>query len=1015
MKRILAVLSLLWTCLGIPSLLYAQEPTYLKYTNHSWVDSVYQSLTPRERIAQLLIVPSPSLSNKEKVAELIRKYKVGGVIFFKAKAVEHQEMIHYYRSQAETPLMFALDAEWGIGMRTIEGMSFPYAMTLGAVQEDKWVYEMGKAIGRHMKQLGMHINFGPVVDVNNNPNNPVISYRSFGEDPKKVAELGKQYVRGLQEEGVLAVAKHFPGHGDTSVDSHHDLPVITHQRARLDSVELYPFRQLVDAGVGGVMSAHLQLPAIDDTPHQAASLSKKILNILREDLQFKGLVFTDGIHMKGITKHRSAGEAHAEALIAGNDVVEFTREVEDALIAIEKAIKEGRLTSRDIEEKCRKVLAFKYWAERPAQVKIQEELLSEQHLIQQLNSSKDKALNRKLSEGAITMLRNVDNRLPIQEIAGKRIAVVSIGSDTLTTFQKMAAKYTQVDFLNIGTSFSSEKQSLLLDTLKSYDHILVGIHDLFMSPKVKEIVVNLNEGKQRIPTHPFGITEEVKQLVEQLSQNDKVILTVFANPYALNVFQGIAQSKALLMTYQDTPLMQEIAAQVIFGALPTQGKLPVTVNEHFKVGSGIFTKAIGRLGFADPENVQLDGWALEQLVDSLAMYGLEQRAYPGCQVLVAKEGKVILQKSYGFHTYYGERPVENEDLYDLASVTKVSAPLPAIMKLSGQGVFDMDEPFSRYWKGFQKDPLKRDITFKEVLAHQAGLYPYISYWSQIDKIARWGGLFKQRPFALYPSKQYTVRVGPQLYAHKKLLPQIYKLVNESAVKNRGTYKYSGLSFVLYPEMISSRVGQPFDDYLKETFYGPLGATTLGFNPYELFDCDRIIPTENDIFFRHGQMDGFVHDEAAAVLGGVSGNAGLFSNALDLAKLMQMYLQEGYYGGKQYIAAEVMKEFTSVQFPENDNRRGLGFDKPLLNNETLSSAQAYPCLSASPKSFGHTGFTGTMAWVDPAEKLVFIFLSNRVHPTRDNRRLYKLNIRTEMLEGIYGCHQQTIEGQSYGRD
>ncbi|MEH0156009.1 glycoside hydrolase family 3 N-terminal domain-containing protein [Limibacter armeniacum] len=1000
-KALKAILLLWWSVASYVAQAQQQKPDFLNYTKSPWVDSVYNAMTPDERIAQLIFVPSFKTDQMPMVEELIDKYKVGGVVFFRANAVDHALMINRYTPMSKVPLAYALDAEWGVGMRVLDGISFPYAMTLGAIQDEALVYDMGRAIARHFHRLGMHINFAPVADVNNNPKNPVISYRSFGENPENVYRKASAYVRGLQDEKILAVIKHFPGHGDTDVDSHHDLPIIKHDIARLDSVELYPFKKLVADGAGGVMTAHLSIPALDNTPNEASSLSDKIIKgILREKLGFEGLTFTDGIHMQGIIKHNSIGEAHAKALAAGNDVVEFSTNVKEALDAIRKAIKDGTITEKDIEEKCRKLLAFKYWAGIS-----KDSVVKTENLTEDLNNSQDLWLNDRLAQAAVTVLKNDQNLMPLKALDQKKMAVLSIGSTDNTPFQLMAANYTKVDFFNIDAACKAEDIKKLKEALKEYDLVLAGVHNLFKSPSRKSIVVNLNDGKEeKLKTRAFGISDGMVELIKYLSQEKNAIISVFANAYAVDVLEGVEDAKGLLLTYQDGRNMEEAAVQVIFGGCDATGKLPVSINQTFPVGSGIDILGGNRLGYTEPEAVGISADALNTMIDSLVQEGLDVQAYPGCQVLVARKGKVILNKAYGFHTYYKNEPVTSKDVYDLASVTKVAAATTSIMKMQGDGVWKMDMPFSTYWKDF-KGTDKEVLTFREILAHQAGLKPYLSFWTEtLDENKE----FKKNTFDVRPSKKYPVQVAPHLFLHKKFKDKyLYKMVAASELGEKGTYRYSGLSFLLYPEMIEQQTGKTFDTFLDDSFYAPLGANRLTFNPSRKFSSKEIIPTENDNIFRFSTMQGYVHDEAAAMLGGVSGNAGLFGNAQDLAKLLQMFLQEGNYGGESYLPAETVKEFTSVQFPQNDNRRGLGFDKPSLDNEEKSEADAYPCKSASMDSYGHTGFTGTMFWVDPKEELVFVFLSNRVYPTRENSELYKRNIRSRMLQGIYDLIDQKV--------
>lgn len=970
-----------------------KEPPYLKYTNHPWVDSVFQQLTPEERITQLIFIPSYKLQSMGEVEKLINKHKIGGVVFFKSPAKDIVKMVNRYNKVSKTPLTFALDAEWGVGMRVTDGIKFPYAMSLGAIQDNKLIYQMGKNIGAHLKRMGMHINFAPVADVNNNPDNPVISYRSFGENPENVFQKSYAYAQGLNDVNILAVAKHFPGHGDTNVDSHHDLPTISHDKAHLSEIELYPFKKLIDNGLGGIMTAHLNIPALMKEDDKASSLSQSVVtDLLRNELKFKGLTFTDGIEMRGITKHVSVGKAQAMALIAGNDIVEFSLKVDDAVKEIKKAIKNGKLSKEAIDEKCKKVLAFKYWSGASDIQSVKMEKIS-----QDLNSAEDLLLKRKLTEASVTVLNNRQNTLPVRLFQQQKIAVISAGNTETTPFQKMAGNYTKLDFFNVSSACTPKETDKLKKQLKDYDLVVVGVHNLYLSPHRKSITVNLNNGnKQKIKTKSFGISENMVNLIKYISNTHNSIVSIFGNAYTLKVFEDIENAKGLLITYQENEDTQEVAAQIIFGALKGTGRLPVSANSSFKAGDGVDVIPIKSLGYSKPLRADLKN-ELTTAVDSLVQEGLDVKAFPGCQVLIARKGQVVHHKSYGYHTYFQQQQVENNHLYDLASVTKITAPLLGLMYLTDQKKLTLESKLGDYWKDFRKSD-KSSISFKEALAHQAGFQAYISFWKKMQND---DGSLDDKYFKVSPSKQYSITIHPNLYLHKKRSQKfIYRNIKESKLKNTGKYRYSGIPFLIFPKIIEQQSSINYEKLLTENFYKPLGAHRLCFKPYRFFQKNNIAPTENDIYFRNTLVDGYVHDETASLFGGVSGNAGLFGNANDLAKLIQMYMNMGYYGGKQYIDKETMKSFTAVQFPEQDNRRGAGFDKPLLDNTEKSKTDAYPCFSASPQSFGHSGFTGTLVWADPAEEIVFIFLCNRVYPTRQNKKLYDMNIRSRILECIY---------------
>ncbi|NOY37491.1 MAG: serine hydrolase, partial [Chlorobi bacterium] len=518
----------------------------------------------------------------------------------------------------------------------------------------------------------------------------------------------------------------------------------------------------------------------------------------------------------------------------------------------------------------------------------------------------------------------------------------------------------------------------LMDTLQNYNFIILGLQNL----------------SQR-PYRNFGLTETVISAAQQIIDNHPTVTVFFGNPFALAKIPGIGRSAALLLTYQETGIMQDLAAQMVFGAYPVKGRLPVTVSEEFAMGDGLDMAAVNRLRYDIPEAEGMDSRLLERKIDSIAEAGIAAKAYPGCQVLVARHGTVVFHKTYGYHTYAKRQPTQREDLYDFASVTKVTGPLPALMRLHDQGKFQLDVPFYTYWPQW-KHSNKKEVIVRDVLAHQARLKSWIPYWRNTVR----HGHFKWHTFSLDSSGRYTLYVAPRIFLNKNYTRKIYKAIKKSPLEPEKKYLYSGLSFYLYPQIIKNLTGYDYPDYVKDSIYKPLGAYTITFNPYKNFKLPEIVPTENDTFFRKEQLHGWVHDEGAAMMGGISGNAGLFGTANDLAKLMQMYLQMGEFGGRRFISDSTMHEFTRCQFPENGNRRGLGFDKPLIENATLTSERVYPARSASPSSFGHSGYTGTFTWADPENGLLYIFFSNRVYPTRYNSRIYDLNIRTAIHQVLY---------------
>ncbi len=969
-KIILAFLAIFFGILQFQA--QQKQPEFLEYTHSKWVDSLMQKLTPKERIAQLILVAAYSNrgpEHKKEILKLVRKQKIGGMVFFQGDPITQAELMNDYQLVSEVPLIGAIDAEWGLGMRLDNTISFPYQMSLGAVQDDSLIYKMGVEVGKQIKRSGLHINLAPVVDVNNNPDNPVINYRSFGEDRDNVAEKAKAYMLGMQSQNVLTTAKHFPGHGDTDTDSHYALPQINHNLKRLDSLEMYPFKKMIDAGIGGVMVAHLDIPALDSTG-VPSTLSKRIIShFLKDSLNFNGLVVTDAMNMKGVTQGKEPGVVDKDAILAGNDLLEFTEDVPRAIEEVQKAIKQGLISQKQIDERVRKVLAVKQWVGlnelKPIKIK---------NIEKDLNNPQANLINRELAEASVTLLNN--ELLPLKRLDTLKTISISVGAEQETKFQESLSLYNAVDHFQLAAKASQQEIDSIKSLLKDYNLKIVGVHDNSIRPQ-----------------NNINFSEAIQEFLAELWNENNVITAVFKNPYTLNKMKNVENSAVLIESYQDSDLSEDVAAQLIFGGIGASGKLPVSIGDKYKVGDGIDLESIGRFHYTVPEAVGMNSEVLVPQIDSLMQEAINNKAIPGGVILVAKNGQVLMHKAYGFHQYSDTVKVRKDDLYDLASVTKISSALPAIMKLYDEDKFDLEASIDDYIPYF-KNSNKEGIPFRQILAHQARFKPWIPYWKNT---LRKNGSFKWNTFKKDSSARFPVKISDDLWLHRNYKHQIFKAIKKSELEDEAKYKYSGLLFYLLPTIVENLSGEDFRKYIRSNFYAPLGATTLGYNPMERFDLDRIVPTESDFFFRHQVIHGRVHDEGAIMMGGVSANAGLFSTANDLAKLMQMYLDMGEYAGERYISEETLKEFTKTQFPDNDNRRALAFDKPNLEyiGEDNNTAK-----DASTDSFGHTGFTGTMVWMDPQEDLLYVFFSNRVLPTRENTRLYSMNTRTKIQQVIY---------------
>jgi beta-N-acetylhexosaminidase len=940
-----------------------------------WVDSVLASLDFEQRIAQLIILEVHSdrgETYENEITGMIKQHNIGGVIFFNGTPSSQVKLTNRLQSQAQTPLFVTMDAEWGPSMRIDSTMIFPRQMALGAIQNNELIYDMGFEIGRQLKRLGVHINFAPVVDVNNNADNPVINFRSFGESPANVAEKGIAYMRGLQDAGIIACAKHFPGHGDTAEDSHHTLPLLKQQRNELDSIHIYPFKRLIDEGLKSVMTAHLEIPELEPKNGMPSSLSEHIVNdLLKQELGFQGLVITDGMQMRGVSNYAEPGTLELQALMAGNDMLMFPKNISAVINSVKNAIEEGIISEELITEKCKKVLYYKQQAGLDTF-----EYISADNLVNDLNTAEGVLINNALSRAAITLVSNPKNRIPVRNLQHQKIAALAIGDYPGNSFHDMLGRYAHVSYYGIDKNHSQEGAKRMADQLEDYDLIIISIHN-----------------NSFFASRNYGINHKTISLVNELSKRHNVILNIFANPYSLAFFdEDLLDKNAVLVAYQDDLSFREAAAQAIFGGLQTTGSLPVSPGKHFIAGQGIITPEPDRIRFGQPESAGIRAKYLDR-IDSLAINGIRMEAYPGCQIAIIKDGEMIYNKAFGFHAYDNIRPVKNSDIYDLASITKIAATTAAIMHLVDRGIIELDQPIDRYLT-FLKNTDKGNIRLRHLLAHQARLFPWIPFYtSTMDNNRYLSDYYHHRQSGNYP-----VQVAEKLFINASYRDTIFTQITRSELLEISEYKYSDLGFILLAELIETLTGQSLDAYVEHFLYHPLGLFTMGYKPLNHFEADRIIPSENDIAWRRQIVRGYVHDQTAAMLGGVSGHAGLFSNAADLAILMQMFLNYGSYGGDHFFDPETVKEFTRVQFFFNNNRRGLGFDKPQIRRDEPGPA----CQSASPLSFGHSGFTGTLAWADPVENLIFVFLSNRTYPDMDNRIIIEENIRTNIQQAVYNA-------------
>ena len=945
----------------------SELPPYLNEEG-PWIDSLMNALTLEEKIAQLIMYPVYSEKGEEhfqQIEQLIEQHKIGGVIYMQGGPVRQAQLNNRLQALSKVPLVTSIDGEWGVSMRLDSVIRFPRQMLLGAVQYDSLIYEMGVEIARQCRLTGVHVNFAPVVDINVNPKNPVINSRSFGEQPEVVTEKSLAYMHGLQDNGVLACAKHFPGHGDTDKDSHFDLPAVQHSYNRIDSIELYPYKALIAKGLGSVMVAHLYIPSLDNTRNRASSLSPAVVSdLLRDTLGFKGLAFTDALNMRGVSKYYDPGEVDLLALEAGNDILLFSENVGKAIAVIRKAIEKGKYDIAVLDSKVKKVLQLKQWLGLHHY-----QALETEDLAKDLNNRNADLINRRLVQNALTVLLNKDSILPIRGLDKLNIAAVCVGGKGESdVFQTTLDQYAQVAHYDISHAASATEIQGLKASLANHNLVLVGVHG------------SVN------PRGNFGVSSATMQWITEVNSNQNVAVAWFANPYGLDRFSGVQNLDALVMAYQDNPLTNEYAAQLLFGGIEAKGKLPVTAG-GFNAGAGLVTSKT-RMKYGMPEE---QGFNYERLqyIDSIALEGIEAQAYPGCQILVAKDGNVIYSKSFGHHTYEKKQEVRSTDLYDIASVTKVSASVPSLMKLVEMEKLTLDD-YLCYHLDYVDSTGYLNMNLRDMLAHTAGLVSTIFYYTHTMK----RGQLDYKIYSTEQTENYPYRVAEELFVHKSIKDSIRSWTVKHGIHHKREYRYSDVGFYFYRDIIEKYFGKSLDLVVDSLFYRPLGAHRLTYNPIDNFSKNEIPPTENDMIFRKQLIHGYVHDQGASMNGGVAGHAGLFASANDLAKLFQMYINWGTYGGERYIKEEVIKEFVKCQFCEEDNRRAAGFDR-------RSTSESGPtCNCVSWESFGHTGFTGTMAWADPNEDIVYIFLSNRIYPDADNKKLIKMDIRTRIQQVVY---------------
>lgn len=932
-----------------------------------WVDSIYSSMTLKEKVGQLFVIQAFSNKNKnhkDNIINIIKNNNIGGIIFSKGSAHKQVDLTNDFQSESSIPLLIGMDAEWGLNMRLDSTFSFPWNMTLGAIKDNNLIRQVGRSIADHCKRIGVNFNFAPVVDINTNPDNPIIGNRSFGESTQNVSSKSLNFMRGQQEMNILSSAKHFPGHGDTSTDSHKTLPFISHDKKRILKTELKPFKTLINNGLESVMIAHLEVPSLEKTKGLPSTLSYSIVtSLLKNTLGFKGLIITDALEMKGLSNFKSKGNLDMLAFKAGNDVLLMSANVSEGIKAIVDEYNLGEISEERLSYSVKKILKAKY------KVGLNNFLpISKSNIYNDLNSLENKLLNEELVEKAITVVKNNVNILPIKNLKNS-IGYLNFGNDNYMDFFDELTKYSKIDNLDEIDILKTESTSFIESNYKT---IIIGVH-----------------ANSETPWKSYNLKKEEIIFINRISKKVNVILNIFGSPYMLNRFKNIKNINGIIISYQNSKVFQKKSAQLIFGAIESTGILPVSIGKLFSTGQGLELNKINRLSYGLPESVNLSSEKLNK-IDSLAQIAIDSSMTPGMQILVAKDGKVIYDKNFGYLTYKKKQRVNHNTIYDIASLTKILVTLPIVMKMVEQGKLSLDTKLKEIIPQYINSN-KSDKTIKEVLSHFANLKSWIPFYkSTLDTV-------NKRPNPLYYKKsfshEYNIKVTENLYLLSSFKDSININIKNSELNN-DKYKYSDLPYYILKEYIENYYSSDLSSIIDSQMYNKMGLTHSSFFPKEINSLENIAPTEIDDYFRFQEIRGTVHDMGAAMQGGIGGHAGLFSNVNDVAKIMQMFIQDGDYGGERYLNKSTINLFNKCYYCNEDNRRGVGFDKPQIKDDGPT------CGCVSMNSFGHSGWTGTYTWADPDEKIVYVFLSNRSYPNSVENKLLKNNIRTDIQKLIY---------------
>ena len=908
-------------------------------------DSLLSKMSVKEKIGQFFILKkSPENS----------KIQPSGYLLNDLKDQSNEEIV-----KSDIPLIFGLDLIHNKGLNDAYSIASPFQ--LAAIKDKQLVKEYAYSLGESFQAKGFDFVIGPALDIESSDDSPYTSNWSLGNNAASVFDNALPIIEGFKMAGILTVAGSFPGLGSTNGAYESSPPIIYSKRRALNNADLIPFKSAINSGVQSIMISNSFAPGLDSTLNTIASASPIIIDMIRSQMGFNGLLWVD-LTCGGMT---NIEDRVTDAFLAGNDLFIIDNDLDLNINRIESLLDQGAITEEDIDTRCKQVLQSKLWLKRKKKMRSSQDSLRIQRSLE--------LKYRQVFSEALVMVRNSKGLIPIEGLDTLKIALIKIGNENNDQLESLILRYApsevfQLTYANLEADFQRYNEHA--------DEFNLAL--IIAEPSLEKI-----ERKR------FEMSEHCQSIIDRVSAGKTTALVWNGNAKALRFLSTDINLNAAIIGHNSNDYSDDLSIQALFGGRPIKGELNRNIDDIF-TSEGVSQTNKIRLAYGIPEEVGISSFDLKK-IDSIAKKGISEMAYPGCQIWFAKDGIVVQNEAYGYHTYSTEKAVLKSDLYDLASITKIAGSVAGLMKLNDEGSFNLDYRLCDYLSEWVDTTSYMQLTMREILAHQAGLTPWIPFYTKtISK-----GVPRYDVYSLAQSETYPLRVAREFYIRGDYPDKMFQQILNYKLSPEKKYKYSDIGYYFALRIIESQSKMPLDKFLDQSYYKPLGLSTMGYRPLEKFSKDRIAPTEYDRNFRNQLVHGDVHDPGAAMLGGVGGHAGLFSNANDLGILMQMYLNKGVYGGRQYIKPETIDEYTKCQFCENDNRRGAGFDKP-----TTDRSPGPSCGCTDLEAFGHQGFTGTVTWADPGENVVFVFLSNRIYPDAGNKKLQELNIRTDIQNAFY---------------